>query len=105
MRAGAKTSAAFDELSMLLGFLRVWGIEKVVNIDALMSPTEEYFNAIYFQVVLSLEINMLCIMCFLSFPSPSNSKLSFHYIYMCCDIVISPLESFHLNSVAVVHLE
>ncbi|KAG0591417.1 hypothetical protein KC19_1G174500 [Ceratodon purpureus] len=48
--SSAKTSAAFDELSMLLGFLRVWGIEKVVNIDALMSPTEEYFNAIYFQI-------------------------------------------------------
>lgn len=48
--AGDKTSAAFDELSMLLGFLRVWGLEKVVNIDALMSPTEDYFDAIYFQV-------------------------------------------------------
>jgi hypothetical protein len=56
---------AGDELSMLLGFLRVWGIEKVVNIDALMSPTEEYFNAIYFQVALSVQISMLSIM----FPS------------------------------------
>jgi hypothetical protein len=65
MCAGARTSAAFDELSMLLGFLRVWGIEKVVNIDALMSPTEEYFNAIYFQVALSVQISMLSIM----FPS------------------------------------
>jgi translation initiation factor 2-alpha kinase 4 len=44
------TSAAFDELSMFLGFLRVWGIEKVVNFDALMSPTEDYFDAIYFQI-------------------------------------------------------
>lgn len=50
--AGDKTSAAIDELSMLLGFLRVWGLEKVVNIDALMSPTEEYFDAIYFQVAI-----------------------------------------------------
>lgn len=50
--AGSVTSAAFDELSMLLGFLRVWGLEKVVTIDALMSPTEEYFDASYFQVIL-----------------------------------------------------
>lgn len=48
--AGDATSAAFDELSMFLGFLRVWGIEKVINFDALMSPTEDYFDAIYFQV-------------------------------------------------------
>lgn len=48
--AGDSTSAAFDELSMFLGFLRVWGIEKVINFDALMSPTEDYFDGIYFQV-------------------------------------------------------
>lgn len=80
MCAGPVTSAAFDELSMLLGFLRVWGIEKVVNIDALMSPTEEYFDAIYFQVAISLQTSTLRITCsFLSFLSPPfKSNLKFN---------------------------
>jgi len=61
------TSAAFDELSMFLGFLRVWGIEKAINIDALMSPTEEYFDAIYFQVGIFLQTCMLATLSFLFF--------------------------------------
>lgn len=47
---GTLTSATFDELSMLLGFLRIWGLDKLVNVDALMPPSEDYFDGSYFQV-------------------------------------------------------
>jgi translation initiation factor 2-alpha kinase 4 len=46
----ASTSTAIDELSMLLSYMRVWDLDKLVTIDALMPPTAEYFDGIYFQV-------------------------------------------------------
>lgn len=69
--ADARTSAAIDHLSMLLGFLRVWGLEKVVKIDALMSPSEEYFDASYFQVIFLIWgyilVNLNALMVFIFF--------------------------------------
>jgi hypothetical protein len=47
---GASTSTAIDELSMLLSYMRVWDLDKLVTIDALMPPTADYFDGIYFQV-------------------------------------------------------
>ncbi len=47
---GASTSTAIDELSMLLNYMRVWELDKLVTIDALMPPTADYFDGIYFQV-------------------------------------------------------
>ncbi|KAH9310730.1 hypothetical protein KI387_025765, partial [Taxus chinensis] len=46
------TLAALEELSALLSYLRVWEIERHVFIDALMLPTEEYHNGIFFQIYL-----------------------------------------------------
>ena len=90
---------------MLLGFLRVWGIEKVVDIDALMSPTEEYFDAIYFQVAVSSLISMLNIMySFLSFSCFSSSSQNSNLLYKYYDVnMSSPEKCFHFNRVAVVH--
>lgn len=44
------TLAALEELSTLLSYLRVWEIERHIFIDALMLPSEEYHNGIFFQV-------------------------------------------------------
>jgi translation initiation factor 2-alpha kinase 4 len=46
----ASTSTAIDELSILLSYMRVWELDKLVTIDALMPPTADYFDGIYFQV-------------------------------------------------------
>lgn len=43
---------ALEELSALLGYLRVWRIEKHVSIDVLMPPTECYYKELFFQVYL-----------------------------------------------------
>ncbi|KAM7279903.1 hypothetical protein ACFE04_007037 [Oxalis oulophora] len=47
--ADKTTRKALDDLSDLLGFLRVWKIEKHVYIDALMPPTESYHRDLFFQ--------------------------------------------------------
>ncbi|KAL5703428.1 non-specific serine/threonine protein kinase [Ranunculus cassubicifolius] len=44
------TRKALEELSTLLGYLRVWKIEQNVFLDALMPPTESYHHGLYFQV-------------------------------------------------------
>lgn len=46
------TLAALEELSTLLSYLRVWEIERHIFIDALMLPSEEYHNGIFFQIYL-----------------------------------------------------
>eukprot|EP00271_Cylindrocystis_brebissonii_P022999 TRINITY_DN917_c0_g2_i2.p1 TRINITY_DN917_c0_g2~~TRINITY_DN917_c0_g2_i2.p1 ORF type:complete len:836 (+),score=187.63 TRINITY_DN917_c0_g2_i2:294-2801(+) len=49
--ASVMTSAALDELAALLGYLRVWGVDdKRVSIDALMAPSEDFFNGVFFQL-------------------------------------------------------
>ncbi|PIA29619.1 hypothetical protein AQUCO_05800029v1 [Aquilegia coerulea] len=44
------TRKALEELSTLLGYLRVWKIEENVFIDALMPPVESYHRALFFQI-------------------------------------------------------
>ncbi|XP_057815476.2 eIF-2-alpha kinase GCN2 isoform X2 [Cryptomeria japonica] len=46
------TLAALEELSTLLSYLRLWEIERHIFIDALMLPSEEYHNGIFFQIYL-----------------------------------------------------
>lgn len=41
---------ALEELSTLLGYLRVWKIDKNVYIDALMPPLESYHRGLFFQI-------------------------------------------------------
>nr|DAD25237.1 TPA_asm: hypothetical protein HUJ06_026701 [Nelumbo nucifera] len=48
---------ALEELSALCGYLRVWGIERHVFLDALMPPTENYHRDIFFQIYLNKENN------------------------------------------------
>eukprot|EP00249_Psilotum_nudum_P019722 c27388_g1_i1 orf=702-2933(-) len=44
------TLTGIDELSTLLSYLRIWNVERNVHIDCLMSPSEEYYKGIFFQV-------------------------------------------------------
>eukprot|EP00850_Spirogloea_muscicola_P003239 SM000013S26408 [mRNA] locus=s13:225121:235378:+ [translate_table: standard] len=47
---GNLTVSALEELAILLTYLRTWNISKDVTIDALMTPTEDYFSGIFFQI-------------------------------------------------------
>ncbi|GMH19767.1 hypothetical protein Nepgr_021608 [Nepenthes gracilis] len=53
--ADKSTRKALDELSDLLIYLRVWKIEKLIFIDALMPPTESYHREIFFQIYMRKE--------------------------------------------------
>ncbi|XP_021906687.1 eIF-2-alpha kinase GCN2 [Carica papaya] len=48
---------ALEELSDLFSYLRVWGIETHVYIDALMPPTENYHRGLFFQLFLTKDNN------------------------------------------------
>ncbi|KAL6548564.1 eukaryotic translation initiation factor 2-alpha kinase [Orobanche gracilis] len=56
------TRKALDELSELFNYLRVWGIDKQVFLDALMPPTESYHRNLYFQVYFKKENNHVSLM-------------------------------------------
>lgn len=49
--ADKPTSKALEELSALLRYLRIWGIEQSISIDVLMPPTETCYQNLFFQVV------------------------------------------------------
>ncbi|KAJ0977160.1 hypothetical protein J5N97_012634 [Dioscorea zingiberensis] len=44
------THKAFDELSAILSYLRIWRIEKNISVDVLLSPPEDYYKDLYFQI-------------------------------------------------------
>ena len=44
------TLKAFEEMSALLTYLRIWGIEKNISADVLLPPPEDYYKDLYFQV-------------------------------------------------------
>ncbi|KAH7681281.1 Non-specific serine/threonine protein kinase protein [Dioscorea alata] len=44
------THKAFEEMSALLSYLRIWGIEKNISADVLLPPPEDYYKDLYFQI-------------------------------------------------------
>ncbi|KAM0940124.1 putative protein kinase PEK-GCN2 family [Dioscorea sansibarensis] len=44
------TLKAFEEMSALLTYLRIWGIEKNISADVLLPPPEDYYKDLYFQI-------------------------------------------------------
>ncbi|KAJ0977116.1 hypothetical protein J5N97_012590 [Dioscorea zingiberensis] len=44
------THKAFEELSAILSYLRIWRIEKNISVDVLLSPPEDYYKDLYFQI-------------------------------------------------------
>eukprot|EP00850_Spirogloea_muscicola_P010860 SM000065S20209 [mRNA] locus=s65:314038:324123:+ [translate_table: standard] len=58
---GNLTVSALEELATLLTYLRTWDISKDVTIDALMTPTEDYFSGIFFQIHITGTIAQGCI--------------------------------------------
>eukprot|EP00850_Spirogloea_muscicola_P013114 SM000087S23396 [mRNA] locus=s87:428700:439817:+ [translate_table: standard] len=58
---GNLTLSALEELAILLTYLRTWDISKNVTIDALMTPTEDYFSGIFFQIHITGTIAQGCI--------------------------------------------
>ncbi|CAL9184454.1 eIF-2-alpha kinase GCN2-like isoform X2 [Musa acuminata AAA Group] len=51
------TSKALEELSALLRYLRIWGIEQSISIDVLMPPTETCYQNLFFQIYLKESIS------------------------------------------------
>ena len=52
--AAPALTSALDEISELLSLLGVWEIREpsvTITFDGLMSPTEDYFSGVFFQVI------------------------------------------------------